>query len=108
MSDPARLLAMGYARSAAKLRLPKNLAKPSWFGMSDQEVMRCLVDEMEELSVEIVRAIKVLDLRPTVEMRASVWDMVANEAADAYHFALMGTDPYRIAAIPRIVAPIGI
>ncbi len=88
MSDPTSLLSAMHERSYRKLNSPKNLAKTSWFGLSDYEIRNRIRDEIAELEAELEKPIGEVS-----------WDAVADEAADVYHFASMGADPRRTRGI---------
>lgn len=102
MSYPEPLLALLIARSRAKLGSPKNLAKSSWTEMTDQQVINRFVDEFEELQPEVIGLIEALRMareagqQLPMEVRVRLWDRVADEAGDLYHYAIMGTDPVRL------------
>ena len=79
--DPEVLLRAGSERSRRKLLTPRNLTKGSWVAMTDSEVLVRIGEEISELLHAI---------------GFETWEDIADEAADVYHFALMGADPARV------------
>lgn len=92
MTDPTDLLRQMAERSERKLRLPKNLAKRSWYGMDDFSVHQMVRDEIIETLLELGVKPVPLELIPDFPVN---WTRVADEAQDVYAEASMGADPAR-------------
>lgn len=91
MSNPSGYLAIAFVAMERKARSPKNLAKPSWVGMSDAELDERIWEEMQELKAALALGNSA---------------MILDEACDVMAFAAMRADTKRTNHGPALT-PVG-